>query len=315
MSPWLDLVEREYLSDFTLAGGGCVRFLCGSPQEAATISAPLDELAESHGYIRVDLDAERTKLQRIDAVFFEVARQIDWAKLAHAYVGEGFRSQGWLVEPTVFGFDVHQIAMDNQVDELEVRAALKAWLIALYDDFAMSHEFRLAMLQFCRAQVAGLDNCAPAVSQWLSGELRRLSEVKSAKVYQKVGRHNARLMLQSLTYWLRRNGQPGLVVTLDITRCVEVGKRAERKAGFYYSAAALTEVYEMLRQLIDSSSDMLGTFIVVFAPPAFLVDEKRGVDRYQALKMRIFDDARNRGTQNLLAPMVRLGELRLVEAA
>ena len=65
----------------------------------------------------------------------------------------------------------------------------------------------------------------------------------------------------------------------------------------------------MLRQLIDSSASLIGTFVAVFAPPSFLSDEKRGVDRYQALKMRIFDDVRNVGAQNLLAPLIRLDAL------
>jgi P-loop Domain of unknown function (DUF2791) len=51
---------------------------------------------------------------------------------------------------------------------------------------------------------------------------------------------------------------------------------------------------------------LTGTFVAVFAPPSLLSDEKRGVDRYQALKMRIFDDVRNRGMQNVLAPLIRL---------
>jgi hypothetical protein len=71
----------------------------------------------------------------------------------------------------------------------------------------------------------------------------------------------------------------------------------------------------MLRQLVDGSSELIATFAAVFAPPEFLSDEKRGVDRYQALKMRIFDDVRNRGMQNPLAPLFRLGVLREGEAA
>ena len=144
---------------------------------------------------------------------------------------------------------------------------------------------------------------------WLRGELSRVSELKSGKIFQKIGRHNARLMLESLTHWLHVNGRPGLVVTLDISRCIENPKRKERGEGFYYSAGALTEMYEMLRQLIDSSASLIGTFVTVFAPPTFLSDEKRGVDRYQALKMRIFDDVRNVGAQNLLAPLIRLDAL------
>jgi hypothetical protein len=122
-------------------------------------------------------------------------------------------------------------------------------------------------------------------------------------------------MLQSLAHWLRRNEQPGMVLTLDIFRALENVKRAERQDGFYYSSAALTELYETLRQFIDGSSETPGVLVTVFAPPALLSDEKRGVDRYQALKMRIFDDVRNRGMQNPLGPLMRINIERTEAAA
>jgi hypothetical protein len=306
MNEWVELTDREYLSDYIRAGGGSVKFLAGLPGELAEVSSELDAAAEPHGFVRVDLDAAQTRLHRIDHVFFEVAKQIDWAGLAETFLAEGFRAAGWVAHRTEAGFDLDSIAPANGVDVADVRVALRKWLQALYEDYAMSQEFRLGILQLCKAQIVGLDNAAPPVVFWLRGELSRISELKSAKIFQKIGRHNARLMLESLTHWLHRNGRPGLVITLDIARCIENPRRTERREGFYYSAAALTEVYEMLRQLIDSSASLIGTFVAVFAPPSFLSDEKRGVDRYQALKMRIFDDVRNVGAQNLLAPLVRL---------
>lgn len=308
MNEWIEIARREYLTDFIQAGGGSVKFLCGAPEALAGVSDALDGLAEEHGYISVDLDGATTKLQRIDHVFFAIARQIDWAGLAMAYVAEGFRAAGLTLVRSDAGFDTAAMAAENGVEETEVRQVLKSWLAALYADYFMSQEFRLAMVQLCRAQVASLDHAAVPIVFWLRGELTRISEVKPAKIFHKIGRHNGRLMLQSLTYWLRRNGKPGLVLTFDISRCVENVKRADRKDGVYYSSGMLTEVYEMLRQLVDSSSELIATFAAVFAPPEFLSDEKRGVDRYQALKMRIFDDVRNRGTQNPLAPLFRLGE-------
>ena len=62
----------------------------------------------------------------------------------------------------------------------------------------------------------------------------------------------------------------------------------------------------MLRQFVDEQGSMEGVFIVVLATPELLSDSYRGVNRYQALKMRIVDDVRVRSRQNLLAPLVRL---------
>ncbi len=309
METWIDIIDREYLTDYIPAGGGAVKFLVGGLELLAEASAKVDLLAERHEYIRVDLHAAQTRMHRIDHIFFEIARQIDWDGLAASFVAEGFRAAGWKVQqPVSQGFDLADIAWENGVEVPEVRVVLRSWLQGLYDDFHMGQDFRLALLQLCRAQIKGLEHSAVPVQQWLRGELPRISELKAAKIFQKINRHNARLAFESLTYWLHRNGRQGLLITLDISRCFENPRKLERKDGFYYTTGSLTEVYELLRQLIDGSSELRGTFITVFTTPEFLSDEKRGVDRYQALKMRIFDDVRPAGLQNLLAPLVRLTE-------
>jgi hypothetical protein len=80
----------------------------------------------------------------------------------------------------------------------------------------MSQEFRIAMIRLCIDQ---LDPTSPtpflsnAVKEWLRGELRLISTLKDALIFQKIARHNARHMLFSLSHWLRINGKSGLVVT------------------------------------------------------------------------------------------------------
>jgi hypothetical protein len=309
MTEWVEVVDREYLSDFIPAGGGCVKFAVGSGGAAREACDNLESLALGHGFLFIELGAKDTRLNRSDQIFFDVAKNIDWDRFASQYVRSALEKQGWsLVISGDSGglLDFSAMAVTNNIEETAIRACLKEALMRLYQNYSMSQEFRLAMLQLCRAQIAGFEHSAEPVKRWLRGELTRISEVKNAKLFQKVGRQNARFMFHSLTHWLRLNGAPGLVLTIDISRCLEQVKKADRDAGHYYSSSALTEVYEVLRQLIDGSSGLNGTMIAVFAPESFLSDERRGVDRYQALKMRIFDDVRNRGIQNFLAPLVRL---------
>jgi hypothetical protein len=307
MTEWLDAMDREYLGDYILAGGSCVKFAIGQPEVAHQTRDELESLALKRGFVFIELGAVETKLNRSDAIFFDIAKNIDWDRLTRAWVESAFKKHGLSLAGYDSPVDLATVAAANGLDETAVREYFRGALLNLYQDYAMCQEFRLAMVQLCRAQAAGVENSAVAVKSWLRGELRRLSEVKGAKLFQKIGRHNSRLMLQSLTYWLRRNGVPGLVLTIDIARCLENVRKVDRGPGWYYSPGSLTEVYEVLRQLIDGSSSLQGTMINVFAPTAFLSDEKRGVDRYQALKMRIFDDVQNRGRQNILAPLVRLG--------
>ena len=65
------------------------------------------------------------------------------------------------------------------------------------------------MLALCAAQLDPTDNPAleTSIKHWLRGELRLISEVKRALIFQKVARHNARHMLFSLAHWLTLTGK------------------------------------------------------------------------------------------------------------
>ncbi len=308
MTEWLQAIDREYLGDYVLAGGGSVKFAIGPPESVREAFDELEAAAMRREFVFIELGAAETKLNRSDQVFFDIAKHIDWEGLARSYVISAFEKRGFSIANYGTPIDLTAAAQAAGLDESVLRGYLREAVLELYQDYAMSQEFRLAMIQLCRAEIAGLENSAEAVKRWLRGELKRISEVKTAKLFQKIGRQNARLMLQSLAYWMRRNGVPGLVLTIDLARCLENVKKADRGPGYYYSSSALTEVYEMLRQLIDGSSSLEGMLVAVLAPATFLSDERRGVDRYQALKMRIFDDIRTHGRQNVLAPLVRLGD-------
>jgi hypothetical protein len=174
----------------------------------------------------------------------------------------------------------------------------------------MSQEFRLAQVRLCRAQLDPDDEplVTEATREWLRGELRLLSGVKRALIFQKIARHNARHMLASLTHWLRLAGRSGLVLVLDISRCLFAVRSGEREAGsVYYSTPATLDAYEVLRQLIDGTDELEGCYVAVLTGVEFLVDERRGLRRYDALYLRVADEVRDRSRQNPLAALVRVG--------
>ena len=111
-----------------------------------------------------------------------------------------------------------------------VRRDLHSWLErAIYRDPHMCQEFRLAMIRLCLAQLDVGDSSSfltTAVKEWLRGELRQLSALKEALIFQKIVRHNARHMVESLTRWLRLVGQGGLVLSVDLSSVL--GQQATR---------------------------------------------------------------------------------------
>ncbi len=84
--------------------------------------------------------------------------------------------------------------------------------------------FRLAMLAYCTAELeggGGADRARQVIGEWLRGELRLISAIRDMAIYQKIGRHNARLMIAAAAEWIRQSGKTGLVIVLDIERLVD----------------------------------------------------------------------------------------------
>jgi hypothetical protein len=157
------------------------------------------------------------------------------------------------------------------------------------------------------------DSLYLSIKEWLRGELRLVSALKQALIFQKVGRHNARNMLLSLAHWLKLSGKSGLVLLLDISRYT-VGRPKEPDGTLYYSTGAVLDCYEVLRQFVDGTDESDYCFLAVLAPARFLDEgDRRSVHAYDALKMRIWDEVHDKVHINPLAPLVRVSCCRTAE--
>lgn len=306
---WLDVVRREYL-DFVGEGGAAVKVAVpAEPGGRSRLRDGLRHLAEQNGFRFAFVDAASTKIHMIDKLFHEVARQIDWDASARAFAARLLAEHGLKLPPDPSDLWLPEIAELNESPEPLLRIEVNRWLWnRLYHDYEMSQEFRLAMIRLCRAQLDPDDDPAlvNAVKEWLRGELRLVSAVKGALIFQKVARHNARHMLFSLAHWLKLADGRGLVLGLDVARYAEPSRRGERDAGFSYSIAATLDAYEVLRQLIDATDELRFCFVGVLAGPELLSDDRRGVRAYHALYLRISDEVRDRYRQNPLAALARV---------
>ena len=310
---WLVVIRRDYLAEFVRAGGAAVKFAVAvDPADRAALREGLAQAAGAEGYAFAMVDAATTKLHLIEKLFQAIARRIDWDDLTEAFLAGLFKHYAYQLPHRRADWTIREIAALNGRDEREMLRDVKGWLESqLLHDYAMSQEFRIAMLRLCLAQIDPSDvsaDLARAIKQWLRGELPRITILKPALIFQQVARHNARDLLLSLAHWLRLAGRPGLVVALDIARFAEVTRPRDQDGTVYYSNAAVLDAYEVLRQFIDSTDEMEGCFIAVITTPAFLDHERRGLEAYDALRLRIWDEVRDRRRPNPLAALVRIAE-------
>lgn len=305
---WLSLLRREYLDDYVRQGGAAVKFAAAADDAAGSeLLRDVSSEAEDAGYLVAQVDAARVKVHMMHEVFFEVARQVPWRELAQRAVRGYYAESGYRVPDG--DLTVEAVAELNGVDVAMLHAELKMRIHEMLrrgDELAK--DFRLAMTWLCLAEIwrgRSREN-SRAIVEWLQGDLRLISALKPYLIFRKIGRHNARAMLSSLSAWCRMAGLPGVVVTLDIRR-LGVARRADVPEGIYYTKAGVLDAYEVLRQLIDATDDLRGLLCVVVARPELFDDDARGVRIYMALYERVWPDVQLRQRDNPLSALARIG--------
>jgi bacteriophage exclusion system BrxC/D-like protein len=309
-------LSDEYLDAYVSIGGAAVKFIIPPDDDtAAAFSSSLHAAAMQAGFMSLKVDAVATRVHLMDQVFFDVAHQLDWTVLARVAVRRAMSDAGYpppVGSGATESIGVEALAAHHRVDPVELSRDLNRQLqLMIVQDYAMVHEFRVAMLRLCQADLATgqvSDAERDAVIAWLHGVLRQMSVLRSAMIFRRIGRHNARTMLFSACHWAASNGFTGLVIELDVRR-LGFARRPlpEERDGFYYTKTALLDAYELLRQLVDNTDALSNCCVVVIAAPEFLTDDNRGVSAYQALKLRVHDEVRDRTRDNPFASLVRLG--------
>lgn len=310
---YADFLGGEYLDSYVRDGGAAVKFVVAADDEQAQrFSRTVHDRATGAGYLVARVDAADTRIHMMDQLFFAVAPQVDWDGLAAHAVREAMAAAAHPVPEGTQEVSVEAVAAHYDVDPGELTRDVNRELQhRISRDFSMVQDFRVAMLRLCQAQLATgqvTEAEHAAVLDWLRGELRQIALLRSAMIFRRIGRHSARQMLFSLAHWLSTNGRAGLLLELDVRRLGFARRpRPEERDGLYYTKAALLDAYELLRQLVDNTDDMSQCCVVVAAAPEFLSDPNRGLDAYQALKLRIYDEVRDRFRDNPYSSLVRLG--------
>ncbi len=306
---WLDLIDREYLGQFIAGGGSAVKFVEGESEQLDEIETALSFLADRNGMAFCRIDSSATRLHMIQDIFFAVSRSVDWPALAQVFLEALTVRHGYTWPRPGSGVTLQDVAAHNGIDELLFRRELNRWLTDdVMRDHTMSQDFRIAMTRLCLTRLEPDDRdigVVDPVLDWLHGELRRVSSLRQISITAKITRHNGRAMLRSLCRWLRLCGRKGICLTLDIRQILRAGTTPSE--GVRYTAAAVIDAFEVLRQLIDDTETFQGLMVIVLADEALTgLDPKRSLNAYDALKMRVWDDVRATGRDNPLAALVRL---------
>ncbi|MHB1126399.1 MAG: BREX system ATP-binding domain-containing protein [Bacillota bacterium] len=308
---WLQFIQREYLDSFVKEGGSAVKFAVPLVEQVRPVLAEgISQCAEERGYLVARVRADDTKVHMVDHIFFKVADQVPWQHLCQKVIVKLAVQQGYAAPSDGDGPLIFRIANENRIGPDMVRMELRRALekqVSKHPKF--SRDFRVAMTYLCLAELSGGEdgaNTIQVLTDWLTGRNKAVGAVKPYRIFSQINRTNARYLFESLLRWVRFAGYPGMLIVLDTARLTLA--RNPRDEKLYYSKAAVLDAYEVLRQFIDGTDRLKGCFIVVIPDAAFLEENSSGRDigAYQALKLRVIDEIRDRHLVNPLVSLVRL---------
>jgi hypothetical protein len=307
---WLASLRSEYLGSFVKDGGAAIKVvILPTPHGAAALAQRLSAEAHEHGFITASVDGAGCKVHLLHNLFWEIARQVDWDRLAREFVRRQMLEAG-LALGADGALNVEAVARASDQDATIVRQDMRLALTKnLMRDRRLSRQFRLGVLMLCQALLEPDElrlELAAHVRAWLRGELPRISSLRQAFIHQKIDRHSARTMILSMPAFVRKAGYEGVMATIDISRYA-LPKPLDDGRNRYSKSAAL-DMWETLRQFIDGADDLSGGLFVFLAGRELVEDAERGLRSYNALHLRLTDDVRDRRRPNPLAPMVRIQE-------
>lgn len=309
---WLRCIDGEYLSTFIRDGGASIKFAVTSGESGRRLHDAVERRCRALDYVFVALDAAKLRAHMPQDLFFGLARQVEWRRLARRLILRLAAERGYGIDgidPCDGGNVFEAVGALNGLEPIFVLNEIRKLVQEeVFNNREMARDFRTAMTHLCLGEDVRGDgeHATRPVLDWLTGENTRLGNVRPFSIYTGINRTTARYLIESGFHWVRQAGCSGTVILLD-NRRVTVA-RNPRDGLRYYTRAMAMDHYELLREFIDDIDRLSGTLLLVAANSEF-VDESpgsRGYGIYQALRTRVMDDVRDRSLVNPVASLVRL---------
>lgn len=311
-SDWLAYFETEYLKTFVPLGGSAMKLLVVDDDRTwLCLDSALGEMLARHSVERVDIDAGVVRVDRMEEVFFAVSRAIDWESAIRGVITNLLRKHESLdligqpaVEEPLLDWVVDQTGLDRQYLQ---QATVQLLRDHIWSNMALTRDFRRGAWTLARGVAGGrIGDLETSVIAWLRGELRQLSALRQLQIGSRINRNNSRSFLESTTALLEMGTNNGLALVIDLDHVISGDLRPAD--GRKYTVNAVLDSYEVLRQFVDSISDMKSLVLIAVAGSGVLDPSQRGrgIVRYQALQARLIGDVADARFANPAAALIQV---------
>jgi hypothetical protein len=271
---FLEGVRQRHLE--SASGAGRIRFISGSWGAGKTHFLRLlrEKAFEArHLVATVEISRDETPFNKFEEVFYRIIRSVTSPEMYEA--GDLGRTNAFaeVLRRALAGPDDDGITPDRIQQKRET----------LFADDTIDIDFRRMIGRYWQTYLPEAPDPATVadeqgqILQWFAGEGTIASYRSRFGVQKIVNRANARLMLQSLSRFVRHIGYRGLVILLDEA---EMSYSVMQKSN-------LKQAHNNLLHLINGIEESDGLLLVYAATPDFYIDDHHGIVRYGALAQRI----------------------------
>ncbi|NLH74837.1 MAG: DUF2791 family P-loop domain-containing protein [Verrucomicrobia bacterium] len=275
----------EGIKRFHLTGiedKGIIRFISGSWGAGKThFFRLMRELAFDHGCLvsNVELNVNEAPLNRFERVFYGILRNIITPTFFREYGQPQAAPFGIVLQEALTFLATGQHALtETATHENYTKAAEK--LMACE---ALDIDFRKIVKKYWETFLP--ENPDPVIIkqtrdeilQWFSGEGTLGNYRKNYGINKMVSKDNAKVMMQSLSAFVKLAGYQGLVILFDEA---EMSYSVMRKS-------ALRDAHNNLLHLINNVEALTGLFLIYATTPDFYTDPKHGIVISGMLQTRI----------------------------
>lgn len=276
----IDGVKQRHLSG--VGDRGIIRFVSGSWGAGKTHFFRLLQDFAFHDdclVSNVELDVNNAALNKFERVFYSILSNV---KTPTYYTKD--QSAGIAPFGIVLQESLHFLGEGNR--ELKQEVPYETYSKAcetLMANHGIDIDFKKIVQKYWETflpespEPAIVNQTRGELLQWFAGEGTVGSYRKRFGVSKMVSKENAKLMLQSLSEFVRLCGYRGLLILFD---------EAER-AYSIMRKSSLRDAHNNLLSLINNVESLKGLFLIYATTPDFYTDPKHGIVIYGALATRI----------------------------